>query len=319
MQSYISNRKQRTKVNNTYSTFSDIIFVVPQGSILGPLLFNICIYDMFYDNTDCDIASHADDNTPYCSSFSLDKVINELEACTNNLFKWFHEDHMKNIADKCHLLVVTKSAVSANIGEFVINNSNEEKLLGIKIDTKLWLENYASSLCKKTRQKLHALARTVNYMNLSKRKSLMKAFVTSQFNYCPLIWTFHSRELNNRINRIHERALRLVYLDNNLPFAELLEEDNSVTIHQRSLQVFTTEIFKLKSGLAPEIMKEVFEKQNPAYNFRSEATHFKRENVKTTHYGIQSVRLLGPNIWDMVPNNIKSCRSLNKFKNSIKS
>ena len=156
-------------------------------------------------------------------------------------------------------------------------------------------------------------------MDLSKRKSLMKAFVTSQFNYCPLIWTFHSRELNNRINRIHERALRLVYLDNNLPFAELLEEDNSVTIHQRSLQVLTTEIFKLKSGLAPEIMKEVFEKQNPAYNFRSEATHFKRENVKTTHYGIQSVRLLGPNIWDMVPNNIKSCRSLNKFKNSIKS
>ena len=128
MQSYISNRKQRTKVNNTYSTFSDIIFVVPQGSILGPLLFNICIYDMFYDNTDCDIASHADDNTPYCSSFSLDKVINKLEACTNNLFKWFHENHMKANADKCHLLVTTKGAVSTNIGEFVINNSNEENV-----------------------------------------------------------------------------------------------------------------------------------------------------------------------------------------------
>ena len=65
-------------------------------------------------------------------------------------------------------------------------------------------------------------------------------------------------------------------------------------------------------------MKEVFEIQNPAYNFRSEATHFKRENVKTTHYGIQSVRYLGPKIWDMVPNNIKKCISLNKFKNSIK-
>ena len=274
---------------------------------------------MFYDNTDCDIASYADDNTPYCSSFSLDKVINKLEASTNNLFKWFHENHMKANADKCHLLVTTKSAVSANIGEFVINNSNEEKLLGIKIDTKLSFENHVSSLCKKASQKLHALARIVNYMDLSKRKSLMKAFVTSQFNYCPLIWMFHSRELNNRINRIHERALRLVYQDNSLSFAELLEKDNSVTIHQRNLQVLATEIFKLKNGLAPEIMKEVFEIQNPAYNFRSEATHFKRENVKTTHYGIQSVRYLGPKIWDMVPNNIKNCSSLNKFKNSIKS
>ena len=66
-------------------------------------------------------------------------------------------------------------------------------------------------------------------------------------------------------------------------------------------------------------MKQVFERQNPAYNFRSEATYFKRENVKTTHYGIQSVRYLGPKIWDMVQNNIKNCNSLNKFKNSIKS
>ena len=109
---------------------------------------------------------------------------------------------------------------------------------------------------------------------------------------------FHSRELNKHINRIHKRALRLVYQDNSLPFAKLLIRDN---------------------GLAPEIMKEVFEIQNPANNFCFEVTHFKREKVKTTHYGIQSVRYLEPKIWDMVPNNIRGCSSLNKFKNSIKS
>ena len=92
-----------------------------------------------------------------------------------------------------------------------------------------------------------------------------------------------------------------------------------MTIHQRNLQLLATEIFKLKSGLAPEIVTEVFEIQNPAYNFCSEATHFKKENVKKTNYGIQSVRYLEPKIWDMVPNNIKNCSSLNKFKNSIKS
>ena len=118
IQSYLSNRKQRTKVSNTYSTFSDIIFGVPQGSILGPLLFNIYICDMFYDNTDCDIASYADDNTPYCSSFSLDKVINKLETYTSNIFKWFHQNHMKVNAEKCHLLFTTKNAVSTNIEEF---------------------------------------------------------------------------------------------------------------------------------------------------------------------------------------------------------
>ena len=86
---------------------------------------------------------------PYCSSFSLEKVINKLEACTNNLFKWLRENRMKNNADKCHLLVTTKSAISANIKEFVIDNSNEEKLLGIKVGTYLLFENHVSSLCKK--------------------------------------------------------------------------------------------------------------------------------------------------------------------------
>ena len=83
-------------------------------------------------------------------------------------------------------------------------------------------------------------------MDLAKRKSLMKAFTTSQFNYCPLIWMFHSRQLNNQINKIHERALRLVYKDNKLTFNYLLELDNSVAIHQRNLQIHATEIFKVK-------------------------------------------------------------------------
>ena len=87
---------------------------------------------------------------------------------------------------------------------------------------------------------------------------------------------------------------------------------------QKNPQVLATEIFKLKNGLAPEIMKEVFEIQNPAYHFRFQASHFKR-NVKTIHYGVHSVRYLGAKIWAMVPNNIKNCSSLNKFLKSIKS
>ena len=104
-----------------------------------------------------------------------------------------------------------------------------------------------------------------NYMDFIERRHLMEAFITSQFSYCPLIWVFQSRNLNNKINRIHERALRLVY-QNNLSFSELLDLDNSVTVHQKNLQVLVTEIYKVKNGIAPEIMKDIFELQNPSYN-----------------------------------------------------
>ena len=97
---------------------------------------------------------------------------------------------------------------------------------------------------------MHAIAGIVNYMDLIKRKCSIKVFVTSQFNYSRLVWKFHSRELNKRINRIRERLLSLVCQDNNLSFAELLEKDNSVTTHQRNLQVLATKTFNLKNDLA---------------------------------------------------------------------
>ena len=75
---------------------------------------------------------------------------------------------------------------------------------------------------------MHALARIAHYMDFEKRRPLMKAFVISQFNCCPLIWMFLNRALNNRINKIHERALRLVYQNKNLSFSELLELDSAV-------------------------------------------------------------------------------------------
>ena len=242
---------------------------------------------MFYDIDICDIASYADDNIPYTSDFNLEEVIRKLELTTNNLFEWFKNNHMKANADKCHLLVTRDADETAKIGELDVKNSREEKLLGVKIDSKLSFKNHVPSLCKKASQKLHALARVVNFVDLAKRKNLMKAFITSQFNYCPLIWMFYSRQLGNRINKIQGRALKLLYKDNKLTFDDLLKLDNSVTIHQRNIQTLGTEIFKVKKSLAPEIMAEVFKKE-PHYNLRCEASHFKREN-KSTHYGIQSV------------------------------
>ena len=94
---------------------------------------------------------------------------------------------MKANPDQCHLLVTTNALTSVNINDFQITNSIEEKLLGINFDRELSFENNISSLCKKASQKLHALTRIVNYMNLSKRKAPMKTFLISQLNYCPYI------------------------------------------------------------------------------------------------------------------------------------
>ena len=99
-------------------------------------------------------------------------------------------------------------------------------MLDIKLDSTLSFENPITNLCKKASLHLHALARLVSYMHLDKRKCLMKAFIMPQFNYCSLDWMSRSRKLNNHINNIHEKALRLVNNDNHSTFRERLGKDN---------------------------------------------------------------------------------------------
>ena len=234
MESFLSNRQQRTKNNNAFSGYSEIIYGVSQGSILAPLLFKSYTCDIFFDIIEFDMASYADDNTPYNFDFNLDNVISNLETSTNSLLNWFRENHMKANTDKCHLLVSSDESCTAKIEDFSIKSSTEEKLLAVKFDSNLSFESHVTSLCKKASQKLHALARILHYMDLNKCRNLMKAFITSQFRYCRLIWTFHSRNVNNKISWIHERALRLV-CQNNLSFSELLDLDKSVTVHQKKL------------------------------------------------------------------------------------
>ena len=86
----------------------------------------------------------------------------------------------------------------------------------------------------------------------------MKTFVFFQFNYCPLVWMFHSRKLNSKLNRLQERPLRSVYNDKFSTFYQLLKKDKSVTIHTRNLQYLVTETFKVKKGISPAIMTEIF-------------------------------------------------------------
>ena len=110
----------------------------------------------------------------------------------------------------------------------------------------------------------------------------------------------------------------MVY-ENNLSFSELLDLVNFVKKHQKNLQLLVTEIYKVRNGIAPEIMRDIFELRYPLYNLRSSCNQFRRENIKTVHYGLQSVRNLGPKIWELVPNNIKYCNSLSKFLKLIQS
>ena len=255
---YLSDRKQRIQIGEAYSSWIDIILGVPPGSILGPLLYNIYINEIFYFTEETTIANFADDNTPYICDKSIDLVLSKLEKDTKNLNQWFKANFLKSNEDKCQLLLNTNSKLATKVGNESIHNSCEVKLLGIVFDSSLKFDSHVSKLCKKANQKLHALHRVSPYMNYQKRRAIMKSLITSQFSYCLLIWMFHSRGANERINKIHERALRAVHNDYFSTFEELLIKDNSVSIHHRNLPVLATEIFKAVNDFSPPTLITFF-------------------------------------------------------------
>ena len=118
-----------------------------------------------------------------------------------------------------------------NIRKDLIWENNDAKLLGVTIDRDLEFDKRVLKLCSKANQKLSALSRMANLLSLNKRRTLFKVFVESQFKYCPIVWMFHSRRTNKKINRLHERALRIVYDDVVSTFDQLLAMDKSFCIH----------------------------------------------------------------------------------------
>ena len=209
-----------------------------------------------------------------------DLVLKEIEHFSEVLFKWFDFNYMKINSGKSHILFSGNDNVSANIDNHTIISENKNELLGIILDSKLSFEDHINNLCKKASQKLNVLARIAPYMCLEKRKTVMKANIISPFGHCPLAWMFHSRGINNKMNSLHERALRITYSDGSSSFEDLLKKDNSVSIHHRNMQALATEMFKVEDIIGLKIIKELFAPKVSPYDLHNDNS-FKRRRVNS--------------------------------------
>ena len=200
---------------------------------------------------------------------------------------------MKANQDKCHRIVSKNEKVSMHIGPFEIKNINCEKLLAIKVDSTLNFNEHLDGIIQKASRKIIALSRITPFMNMSKRLALMNSFFNSQFNYCHLVWMFHSRSINNKINRLHEGVLRIVYNDFKSSFENLLEKDETVSIHVKYLQKPATEMFKIWKNFSVPLKCKLFHQKVNHYDLRN-PYESSIPNVNCVFHGQGSISYLGP-------------------------
>ena len=173
----------------------------------------------------------------FCDS-NLKSVLETLQHNSEQAIASFEMNYMKLNTDKCHLLISRNKneQMWARVDRDIVWESNDVKLVGNTLDNNLKFDKHVSNICSKANRKLSALTRVAKFLPFKKRRILFKAFIESQFKYCPLVWMFHGRQINDKINKLHERALRIVYNDTITSFEELLVKDKTFTIHHPNIQ-----------------------------------------------------------------------------------
>lgn len=322
--SYLKDRKQFVKVNGIKSVLQTILSGVPQGSILGPVLFNIFLNDIFYFIRDCSLHNFADDNTLSAIAKTSAEVIKCLESETENTIEWLDRNGMIANPGKFHSILLSKSLPSnptqSNTVCFKGNQiqfEEEVDLLGLKIDNKLTFSSYISKMCKSAAGQLNALKRLSPYIKQKERTILVKSFVLSNFNYCPLVWHFCSSSDINKIERIQLRSLRFIHNDYSSNYEELLMKAGKCSLYSSRLQLFCTEIYKTINHLNPQYMQELIQKRHHPYSTRQAEKLF-IPRVNQTTYGLHSFRYFAPTLWNSLPDSIKSAEDLHTFKKLIK-
>jgi exonuclease III len=318
--SYLSQRMQRVKIGSYRSEWLPLDKGVPQGSIMGPILFNIFINDIFYFVSHCQLLNYADDNTVVYSNVNLDDLVNALSFDSNIAVRWFTDNGMQANPEKFQTIISHRNVRNykpVHVGNAMLEPSNEVTLLGVTFDIDLCFDSHVSHLCKKASRSLNVLKRFSKVLSTANKTNIFHTFITSQFNYCPIVWHFCMKRKSNMIDKIQERALRFVFNDSTSSYNDLLLRMRKDSMHTQRLKYILVFVYKCVNNLGPAYLNSLFSLKHNHYNLRNDIL-LVQPKMNTVKFGLNSIVYHGSKMWNNLPMYIKTASSVNKFKLLLK-
>ena len=318
--SYLTNRKQCVKLGHFKSDFESIYKGVPQGSILGPVLFNIFINDIFYFTEKSNLYNYADDNTISYASDDPNEVKSVLEKESLVLIKWFTDNQMQANPEKFQAIAMgqksKKHEFSFSLPGANIKCEEEVKLLGVTIDFQLNFKSHVSIICKKASRQLNVLKRIGKYLCKLGKLNIYHSFIMSNFNFCPLTWHFCGETNTRKIENIQKRALRFIYDDYSSSYETLLLKSKLPTLKVRRLRSMALETFKIIHKQTPSYLHDLIKIKESSYSFRY-TNRADVPQVRTMGYGLNSFRSAAPRLWNSLPQHYREVTGLSQFQGLI--
>ena len=321
IKSYLSDRKQRVKIQNTYSKWIELKVGVPQGSILGPLLFNIFINDIFLSiDPEVKLYNYADDNTLVFSHRKKSTMVSHLENAAQQAINWFNANAMKANPNKFQFLYLNrnkKDPIDIHLQGSSLMPDPVVKLLGVQFDDLLLFDTHISTICSKAAKQINVLRRLSKHLNSDSKMKIYNSFIQCIFNYCPIVYNTYSIQLSRKLEKLQERALRFVLSDFTSSYNELLEKASKPSLLQMRNQATVEQVFKVQNNLARPMPPDYFKKHTTHYSLRRNEKLYV-PSYNTVKYGKNSFRHTGPQLWNQLSNDVKMSKDLTEFKTKIK-
>ena len=301
MFSYLKGRRQRVKISNSRSSWKLLTKGVPQGSILGPFLFNVFMNDLFLFIQNCKLYNYADDNSMIYSTPDINAILTNLKHDCRNAIKWFGDNSMKANPDKFQFMVLSSDPLEQQKieieSDITLLSESRVKLLGVIIDDRLQFNDHISAMCCRAARQLNALARISKHLDSKSKHIIYNSFVASNFNYCPLVWHFCGQVNNNKLEKLQERSLRIIHNDYESSFETLLKCSKQESLLTKRLKIMILEVFKTVNRLNPNCLHDLFTKKWSCLWF--ENSEVRTTKTKDSHIWASNIFVFGIKIMEL--------------------
>ena len=324
--SYLHKRQQYISYNNKQSTLNYITCGVPQGSILGPLLFLLYVNDLQYVSNIIKPIMFADDTNLFLSNRDIKQLFLRVNQELTHFQTWFNANKLSLNTGKTKYSFFHSPAyadrIPLRLPKLAINNTviereNSIKFLGVLLDENLTWSNHISCIHNKISKNIGLLYKARSYLNRKCLKQLYFSFIHSYLNYANITWGSSPRTKQQPLFYRQKHASRLIFYKDKLsPSKPLMKELNSLNIFQLNIYQILLFMHKVKNNSVPRVFNQTFSINNNKYNTRSTKTKFSKPFVKskTSQYAIS---FRGPQLWNkIVPQNLHDL-SFSNFKVEI--
>ena len=328
-QSYLKDRKQVCFVNEQTSSARKIICGIPQGSILGPLLFLLYINDMpdiLEKTTPC---LYADDTQIYSSSHDYDTLVENLNMDLANIQKWLAKNKLKSHAKKTKVMFIGSlhnlnnkvGNRTVEMNKIPVPQTNTFKCLGVDLDQKLNWEKHIDSVCHKISAGIGAMKRIKPYVPHKTLQDVYKTLIQPHFDYCSPLWDNCGLGLQDKLQKFQNRAAReITGADYDVRSSEVLNSLGWEKLANRRALNKLVFIYKVLENHTAPNLKDLFSRRNVSqnsYELRNSETDLSIKKPKT-EFLKKTFGYSGAVLWNSLPQDVKMAESLISFKTKVK-